>query len=292
MNAISTIAVWFFIIFFGFSAFSQCFTSRGGSSRGGDVTIIQSYASDHLDLQAVGTLVQRATSARDLEERLNATGNAVNNLDLNEDDRIDYINVNEFRGGSQRGFTLSTEVAPGEVQELATIRIEERDGRAYSEIHGNRSIYGGNRYYSSSFDLTDALLIAWLFSDRGTPYASPYGWGRYPDRYTPSTPVDRQTYRNRSTGPRLGSPYTASSTGSLTSTGTEVNTGRNATSVRAPLREPTQAQRSFQSRNPSRQVAAEALAVRVEPSAPPPLRAQAVSPAEAANNFLSEACHV
>src|SRR5215217_4056961 len=79
-------------------------------------------ARENLDLQAVGSLLERANNAEDFEYLLNSE-NGINNLDLNDDGYADYISVREFddRYDDERGFSLFSQFGPDLIQEIATI---------------------------------------------------------------------------------------------------------------------------------------------------------------------------
>ena len=82
-------------------------------------------AADGLDLKAVGALVPKVRNAKELEEKLNAPG-GINNLDLNQDGKVDYIKVSEFGDDKVKGFSLTTEPVAGEIQEIASIEIQKK----------------------------------------------------------------------------------------------------------------------------------------------------------------------
>jgi hypothetical protein len=211
-------------------------------------------ANEGLDLKAVGGLVKKAKDAETFEKLLNSSSEGVNNLDLNEDGKVDYISVTEYGNDKVRGFSLTTEPAPGEVQEVATIEIEKLSGdQAQMEVRGNEQIYGRNHYYHSSFGLTDFLIMSWLFSSRPF-YSSPWGYGSYPGYYSPYTTRPYNDYRSTMNNRTRSSSLTRSSTRNISSTVTSPNRGKAASTIKAPLKNPTSSQKSFQARNPSKQI--------------------------------------
>ena len=168
----------------------------GGQS---DVIIAEASAADGLDLEAVGTLLNQAQNAEELERLLNAA-NGVNNLDLNADGITDFISVTEFGSGNERGFALSTELAPGEEQEIATILVKQQgQSQADVQIQGNQNLYGPGYYYHSRIGIGEVLLLGWLFRPH-LPYYSPFAWGYYPGYYGGGyRTVSRSQYRSRTT---------------------------------------------------------------------------------------------
>jgi len=213
------------------------------------------FAASGLDLQAVGGLVQKAKDGADLERMLNDSKTGINNLDLDEDGKVDYIKVTEYGSGNNRGFSLTVELTEEEEQEIATIDIEKTGTEtATVQTHGNRHIYGNHHYHRSSIGLTDVLLMGWLFSGNRPHYQSGWGRGNYPDHYNryPTRSYDR--YQSDMRSRTSNSSFKKASTSTLTSKPTSPNATKTAKSIKAPLKNPTAAQKSFQKQNPSKQV--------------------------------------
>lgn len=217
-------------------------------------TRITAYAADGLDLKAVGELLKTAKDAKEFESQLNKPG-GINNLDLDEDDRVDFIKVTSEDQKGIRVMKLTAVLSStGDLQDVATIEVEKSENTANVQIHGNEQIYGPHYYYHSHFGLTDALLLYWLFSPRYTPYYSPWGWGSYPRYYGRGyTTVPVSTYRSRTRDLTRGSPFASSSSSRLSKPITP-STVHTSDRVRAPLKNPTSSQRAFQARNPSKHV--------------------------------------
>lgn len=217
-------------------------------------TRITAYAADGLDLKAVGELLKTAKDAEDLEQKLNKPG-GVNNLDLDEDGKVDFIKVT---GDDQKGIRVMKLTAvlsgSGDLQDVATIEIEKSGDKADVQIRGNEQVYGSNHYYHSNFGLTDALILYWLFGRSYRPYYSPWGWGSYPGYYGRGyAPVPVRTYRSRTGRLDRNSTFSRSSRNRLSRK--VAPSSRNVSSrVKAPLKRPTTSQKAFQARNPSKQV--------------------------------------
>ena len=221
---------------------------------------LSSAAAEGLDLEAVGALLNEAKDAEELEALLNRE-NGVNNLDLNRDGVVDFIAVTEFGSGDERGFSLSSELAPGEEQEIATIRIQQtqeqqnQGQQAEVQIHGNEALYGPNYYYHSRLDLGDVLLLAWLFSPHPF-YFSPFAWGYYPPYYGAGyRTVSRTQYRkqsttakNRATQGGTKSRFQKSGKPQFQPKATSPKANANAAARRSSLSKPNRSQRSFSSR--------------------------------------------
>ena len=209
------------------------------------------YAGDGLDLATIGTLLKKAENAADLEKLLNDPATGINNLDLNEDGKVDYIKVTEYGNDETKGFSLTVEPASGETQEVATIDIKKSGDKAEVEVRGNEQIYGQNHYYHNSFGITDMLFMYWLF--RPHPfYMSPWGYGHYPGSYRSYNTVSHSNYKNRTAGKR---DLKRTSSSRIKGKATSPNAGKSATrGIKAPLKKPTRSQKSFQKRNPSKQL--------------------------------------
>lgn len=220
--------------------------------RYGDVNIqAVATAADGLNLKGVGEYVKQAKDAEDLEKLLNKPG-GVNNLDLNEDGKVDYIHVTEYGNEQAKGFSLTVQPEAGETQEVATIDIEKAGEKANVEVHGNEQIYGRNHHYHSSHLLTNFLLMSYLFSPHRM-FFSPFGYGYYPGGYGAYRPVPAAAYRARAANINRSSTAQRTSSSSLRNKSTSPNAGKSARrGIRAPLGNPTRSQKSFQARNPSR----------------------------------------
>jgi hypothetical protein len=248
MNTLSKIGVGLFALFVAFSMVSQC--GRKNSSALPTLTpekqaevILKEY-SKGLDLDAVTVLAKKSKDAADFERLLNSQAEAVNNIDLNEDGKVDYIKVTEYGSGSRRGFSLTTEISPGKVQEIATIDFQNNGESGVIQTTGNPSLYGPGSYHTSSFSMTDALLMAWLFSNRPV-YTSPYGYGNYPPSYGGGW--NRQSdgsYSGSMTSRNSGSSVSKSSRPVISDPPLSPNAEKTAAKAKA-LSSPTISQRSF-----------------------------------------------
>lgn len=152
---------------------------------------------DSLDLSRLPSLVKQAKDGQELEEILNTSG--VNNIDLNQDGKIDYLNVEEIRENGAQGFILFTN-ENNERVDVARIDITKTQSTADVAVSGNPQYYGNQQVvYRDSFPLGQILLAAWLF-DLARPryYHPPYYYGSYPKYYRSYRPVlSRSLYRSK-----------------------------------------------------------------------------------------------
>jgi hypothetical protein len=244
MNLLTKIGVILFALIVGFSMMSQCGRKSEIQSQARATEVVLKEYAKGLDLDAVTNLAKKSKDAADFERLLNSQAEGLNNIDLNDDNKVDYINVTEYGSGDQRGFSLTTEISPGKVQEIATIEFKKEGDRGTVQTTGNPSLYGPGSYHHSSFGLTDALLMGWLFSNR-TSYSSPYGYGNYPPSYgggwnRQSSDGYASTMRSRN----AGSSVSRSSQPVISQPLASPNAEKTAAKARA-LSNPTLSQRSF-----------------------------------------------
>lgn len=151
---------------------------------------------DNLDLQALGELVKTAKSAQDLENQLNSSG-SINNLDLDGDGKVDYIEVTEYGDGNTKGFSFVVEMPGGEKQEIATVELQKNtNNQVAMNINGNSTVYGNGSYYSSNYSLSDLIIMSYLFSPHSI-YHSPYHYGSYPSYYHSYAYTPYNSYSSR-----------------------------------------------------------------------------------------------
>lgn len=260
MNTLTKLGVGMFALFVAFSMVSQCGrkstpTPPPPTAEKQAEVILKEY-SKGLDLDAVTALARKSKDAADFERLLNSQAEAVNNIDLNDDGKVDYINVTEYGSGDRRGFSLTTEISPGKIQEIATIDFQKEGEKGVIQTTGNPSLYGPGSYHHSGFSMTDALLMGWLFSNRSS-YTSPYGYGNYPPSYGGGW--NRQSdgsYSGSMTSRTAGSSVSKSSSPVISQPALSPNAEKTAAKAKA-LSSPTVSQRSFSgsSSKPSTSVA-------------------------------------
>lgn len=205
-----------------------------------DVSVVANNVGDGLDLSQLPALVREAKNGEALEKTLNESG--LNNLDLNKDGNIDYLNVEEFREGSQRGFVLFTN-ENNERSDVAQIMISQNAQQAEVAVQGNPNYYPPNTVYRNHFPLGEILLAAWLF-DLARPrfYHAPYYRGYYPSYYRGSRVVPFSSYRSRLSSSAYRTKYRTSGFGSGSTrtrgslgTKTSFNTGKTTTTTRSGM---------------------------------------------------------
>jgi hypothetical protein len=188
---------------------------------------------DNLNLYAVLDIFQKSKTLEDFEKALNDSDNKVNNLDLNNDGEIDYIEVESHKEGNTHVIVLQVAVNNIETQDVAVIEVDkDKKNNVHVQAIGDEDLYGKNYIVEPSDSVSgtpnpgykgDATVIvnnnttnnynttttnpsyvstsvsAWpvvlfLFSPIYVAYRSPWHWGYYPSYWRPWRPVYYQDY--------------------------------------------------------------------------------------------------
>ena len=98
---------------------------------------------DNFNLKGALALFKTSKSPEAFENGLNAKDNDINNLDLNGDSVVDYINIFEKANGSAHVFVLQIHVNEKESQDVAVIELQKSEKeQAIVQIVGNQLLYG------------------------------------------------------------------------------------------------------------------------------------------------------
>lgn len=196
----------------------------------------------NLDLQALGEMVKKSQNAEDLEKQLNQPG-SINNLDLENDGNVSYINVTEYPGATNgsKGFSFTVTMKNGEKQEIATVEVQQQNQQASMNIVGNQNVYGPGYNYTSSFLMTDFLMYHYLFYPHPY-YCSPYmRYGYYPSYYHSYRSSPYSSYNTRM--------RTVTKTTTITRTTNNISTSSpNKAANSRSLSESQKSQKSFTAR--------------------------------------------
>jgi hypothetical protein len=219
--------------------------------------------SDGLDVKLVGALIQegKCSNAEDLEKEINKEG-GINNLDLDGDGKIDYINVteNDSKGNkTARSFDLTTG-KDGDVTHIATIDVEKVGNEYNINMAGNEQIYGAGYYHTMHCgpSFGEMMFFHWLFMPRPVYYHPYYYPGYYPRYYgvgySRPVVVSRSVYSQRTSTQRTVVTKTVTKSTPKASVIKSSNTGKVSTSTRKSISDNTQKQRQFQSRDANKSV--------------------------------------
>lgn len=183
---------------------------------------------DNLNLYSVLDLFQKSETFEAFEKSLNAEDSKINNLDLNNDDKTDYIKVIDHQTGESHAVVLQVMVNEKENQDVAVIEIEkDKAGKVVVQIVGNEELYGKdyiveptendpnaktaetktpenekttvinnttNNYYNTSLPNTQYVvvnqwpIVHYVYGPSYVVYVSPWYWGYYPGWWRPWSP--------------------------------------------------------------------------------------------------------
>ena len=182
------------------------------------------YLGDNFSLEGALEIFKESRDLQDFEYRLNRDEFFVNNLDLNNDGRTDFIRVQDVsEDRNYRLLALQAVLGRRDVQDVAVIAIEKTGRReATLQIVGDEYLFGPNMivephdiaynsdrrrgYGPSGADVEFRRLFVnvyyWptvrsLFRPRYSFYRSPWSWGYYPDFYRPWRPWAYSYYYDR-----------------------------------------------------------------------------------------------
>lgn len=124
-----------FVLFSGKLNFSQAQTVQVKDSLG--------LPGDNLNLYAVMNLFRESETIEIFERKLNAKDSKVNNLDLNADDKIDYIRVVDNVDKMVHNIVLQVPINEKENQDVAVFIVEKNDnGEVQIQLIGDEALYG------------------------------------------------------------------------------------------------------------------------------------------------------
>ena len=212
-----------------------------------------------LDLQALGELAKKSTNAKQLEDSLNQPG-GINNVDLNSDGKVDYLNVAEFGNGNTKGFSVVDYTAnstggvdTNEIANITFTKDQSNPQAATVNINGNTNIYGNNSTYQTSSLLSDLLIYNYLFSYHPY-YYSPYHYGYYPSYYHSYRPLAYDAYNSRVRTTYRTTTYKTVSPSTTRTTVSSPYSGKTSASVRTNFSAQTSSSKSFSVRDNSKPV--------------------------------------
>lgn len=172
---------------------------------------------DHFSLQGALDVFKNAKDLEAFEKELNKEDKSINNLDLNEDSKVDYIRVVDHYEGDVHAIVLQAVLAEEESQDIAVIAIEKTGEESSTlQIIGDELLYGDSLYVepfeevgeadedggpASEYRLSRIVVNVWLwpsvrfiYRPNYVVYHSPYRWGYYPSYWRPWSPVRWNVY--------------------------------------------------------------------------------------------------
>lgn len=181
---------------------------------------------DNLNLYAVMKLFQSSETLEAFEKSLNAEDSKINNLDLNNDDKIDYIRVIDNVYDDVHNIVLQVPINDTENQDVATFIVEKnKKGDVDIQLIGDEDLYGkdyvvepnyidssakatpnpgyvkqstqktvdskGNTTIINNYTSTQTAswpVVRYMYMPNYVVWVSPWRWSFYPTYWNPWTP--------------------------------------------------------------------------------------------------------
>ncbi len=160
------------------------------------VNAMNNEISDNLDLRAVASIFGDSRNLQDFERRLNDPELQISNLDLNNDNEVDYLRVIETVENRTHVIIIQSVIDRDVYQDVATIDVEkDRNNQIHVQVVGDVYMYGQNYIYEPVYYSTP-LIYASFWSANYRPYYSTWNWGYYPSYYYAWNPFPIFRYRN------------------------------------------------------------------------------------------------
>jgi hypothetical protein len=204
------------ILILAISLLSMPLFSQTGSQTGMDTTLL-GLPGDNLDLYAVLDLFQKSKTIEEFEKSLNLEKTGINNLDLDLDNKVDFIKVVTKQDKDDFTFVLQVAVNEKETQDVAVILVsKDADKKVTMQIVGDPDLYGKDYIVEPTTSVTPAVtanpgytgaepvpasvpattttvvvettpIVQYVYSPVYVPYYPPYYYGYYPPYFTAFT---------------------------------------------------------------------------------------------------------
>ena len=199
----------FIFTFLQFNAYTQTSTDSTGM------------IGDNFSLEGALELFKQSESPEDFEKKINEEDNYINNLDLNQDGKIDYIKVIDNVDGNAHALVLQTDINEKESQDIAIIEMEKTgENKVVLQIVGNEDLYGADTYVepvSEESNTTNVIVVnnttpaaptvvvnvwtwptvRYIYGPHYHIWISPWRWGYYPYYWRPWRPHPWRYYHSR-----------------------------------------------------------------------------------------------
>ena len=160
------------------------------------VNATSSEISDNLDLKAVASIFGEAKNIEDFERKLNDPEIQISNLDLNNDNRVDYLRVVESVEGYTHLIIVQSVLGQDNFQDVATIEVErDRYNQVQIQVVGDVYMYGHNYIYEPVYVQTPVIYNSFWVNSY-IPYCSAWYYNYYPIYYYAWNPYPVFRYRN------------------------------------------------------------------------------------------------
>ena len=184
-------------------------TSQIQAQNNTQINAINAEISANLDLKTISSLFGGSQNLEDFEMRLNDPKLQLSNLDLNNDNQVDYLRVVESVENNAHLILIQAVVDRDVYQDVATIDVEKNNYNAINiQIIGNRNLYGSNSIYKPVYYRTP-MLLSLFWNSNYHPYYSNWKWNYYPKHYYSWNPRPYHGYQSNPTY-RMNNYYTNS----------------------------------------------------------------------------------
>ena len=108
---------------------------------------------DNLNLYAVLKLFQESPTLESFEKTLNDSDSKVNNLDLNNDNQVDYLKVIDHVDGDTHNIVIQDATSSTENQDVAVIVVQKiKDNQVQIQVIGDEDLYGKDYIIEPNFE--------------------------------------------------------------------------------------------------------------------------------------------
>jgi hypothetical protein len=160
------------------------------------VNAMSSEISDNLDLRAVASIFGDSKNLEDFENRLNDPKNQISNLDLNNDNQVDYLRVIETIERNAHLIVVQSVLGKDTYQDIATLEVEkDANNKIQVQVVGDVYMYGNNYIYEPVYVATP-IIYDYFWVPNYRPYCSTWYWGYYPSFYYAWNPFPIFRYRS------------------------------------------------------------------------------------------------
>ncbi len=160
------------------------------------VNAMSSEISDNLDLRAVASIFGDSKNLEDFENRLNDPKNQISNLDLNNDNQVDYLRVIESVEGRTHLIVVQSVLGRDTYQDVATLEVEkDANNNIQVQVVGDVYMYGNNYIYEPVY-VSTPIIYSYFWVPNYRPYCSTWYWGYYPSFYYAWNPFPIFRYRS------------------------------------------------------------------------------------------------
>jgi hypothetical protein len=160
------------------------------------VNATSSEISDNLDLRAIASLFGDAKNLEDFERQLNDPKIQISNLDLNDDNQVDYLRVIETVEGNTHLIIVQSVLGRDSYQDVATIEVEkDSNNQVQVQVVGDVYMYGQNYIYEPVY-VTTPIIYSSFWVPTYRTYCSVWFWDYYPTFYYAWNPCPVFRYRN------------------------------------------------------------------------------------------------